>query len=65
MDLQIERREFYNLQRKRGESKLTAQEEARLIVEFLDKEGCHVEVNELYILDNLGNKTDRVIQSIL
>jgi hypothetical protein len=50
---------------KRGEVKLTDQEEARLIITYLDKQDCHVYVDKVYILDNLGNKTDRVIQSIL
>jgi len=65
MDLCLDRREFYNLQRKRGKAKLTSQEEAQPIVTFLDDRDCHVEVDEAYILDNLRNETDRVIQSIV
>lgn len=51
--------------RKRGKVKLLAQEEARLILNYLNDEGCHVEVDEVYLIDNLGNKADRVIQSIV
>ena len=65
MGLEIDRTKFYNLLRKREASSITDQEEAQLILHYLDSEGCHVEVDEVYILDNLGNKTDRVIQSIV
>ena len=45
--------------------KLSDQEEARLIITYLNDQGCHVFVDEVYVLDNLGNKTDRVIQCII
>jgi hypothetical protein len=63
--LEIERREFYNLWRKREEVKLLDQEEARLIITYLDGQGCHVFVDKQYVLDNLRNKTNRVILSII
>ena len=44
---------------------MTAQEEARAIITYLNDEGCHAFVDEQYVLDNLGNKTDRVILSII
>jgi uncharacterized membrane protein YvbJ len=65
MGLEIDRREFYNLLQKRGEVKLTDQEEIRVIITYLNDQSCHVFVDEQYVLDNLGNKTDRVILSII
>jgi hypothetical protein len=65
MGLEIERREFYNLIHKQGEMKLSNQEEACMIITYLNNQGCHVFINEVYILDNLGNKTDCVIQYII
>jgi hypothetical protein len=44
---------------------VTDQEEARIILTYLNNQGCHVFVNEVYVLDNLGNKTNRIIQCIL
>jgi hypothetical protein len=63
--LEIDRKEYYNLHRKEAEEKLTPQSEARMIITYLNDQGCHVFVNEQYVLDNLGNKTDRVIMSII
>lgn len=51
--------------RTRTEAKLSNQDEARLIITYLNDQGCHVYVDEVYILDNLGNKTERLIQCIL
>jgi hypothetical protein len=65
MGLRIDRKEYYNLVRKRSEGKVTDQEEARIILTYLNDQGCHVFVDEVYVLDNLGNKTDRIIQCIL
>jgi hypothetical protein len=65
MGLEVDRREYYNLHRQREETKLTPQQEARMIIAYLNDQNCHVHVDEVYILDNLGNKTDRIIQSIL
>lgn len=65
MGLEIDRKEFYNLLRTRTEAKLSNQDEARLIITYLNDQGCHVYVNEVYILDNLENKTKRLIQCIL
>jgi hypothetical protein len=65
MGLEIDRREFYNLHHKRGETRLITQEEAQLILNYLNDESYHVEVDKVYIRDNLGNKTNRVIQSII
>jgi hypothetical protein len=63
--LEIDRREFHNLLRIRGEVKLTNREEAQVIITYLSDQGCHVFVDEQYVLDNLRNKTDRVILSII
>jgi hypothetical protein len=60
MGLEFDRKELYNLQHKREETKLTPQEEARLVITHLDGQGCHVHVDEIYVLDNVGNKTNRV-----
>jgi hypothetical protein len=65
MGLEMTRMEWYNLLRKRSEGTLTHQEEARVILTYLSDQGCHVYVDEIYVIDNLGNKSDRVIQSIL
>jgi hypothetical protein len=61
MGLEIERKEFYNLWRKQGETKLSDQEEARIIITYLNDQGYYIFINEVYILNNLGNKTDRII----
>jgi hypothetical protein len=59
--LEIDRKECYNLVRKRSEGKVTDQEEARIILTYLNDQGCHVFVDEVYVLNNLGNKTNRII----
>jgi hypothetical protein len=65
MGLEIDRKEYYNLLRTRDTTKLTDQQEARVIITYLNDQGCHVFVDEQYILDHLGNKEDRVILSII
>jgi hypothetical protein len=43
---------------------LSDQEEARIALDYLESEGVHVEVNEMYILDTNGNRIDRIIDAI-
>ncbi len=57
MGLEISRTDFYNLLRKRDQVKLSDQEEARVVITYLDDHGSHVFVDEQYVLNNLGNRT--------
>jgi hypothetical protein len=49
MGLEIDRKEFYNLLRKRSEVNLTDQEEARMIITYLSHSGCYVFVDKSYV----------------
>jgi hypothetical protein len=64
MGLEIGKKEFYNLQRKEFACDLNDQEEARLLLEFLERIDVYVAVLDVYILDEQGNRADRVIECI-
>ena len=64
LGLEIDRKAFYNLQRKETQGHLSSQDEARLILTYLEQEGLHVEVDEAYTLNPDNTKKDRHIQAI-
>ena len=65
MGLELNRKAFYNLQRKEAEGQISSQEEALLILSYLEGENFHVEINEEYILDVDGKRLNRVIKDII
>jgi hypothetical protein len=64
LGLEIDRKAYYNLQRKETQGHLSSQDEARLILAYLEQEGLHVEVDESYTLHPDNTKKDRLIQAI-
>jgi hypothetical protein len=64
LGLQIDSTTFYNLQRKEMIGQLSDQEEARMLLQHLEGKNVHVAVDEEYILDGAGSRTDRVIRCI-
>jgi hypothetical protein len=62
--LELDRKTFYNLQRKDSDNQLTSQDEARLLLSYLDQEDLHVEIDEVYILGADNEKHNREIQAI-
>jgi len=62
--LELDRSTFYNLQRKDSAGSLLAQEEARLLLAYLDQPDLYVEVDEVYILDIHGQRQNREIYAI-
>jgi hypothetical protein len=53
--LEIRKKEFYNLQRKKFACDFNNQEEARLLLEFLERIDVYVVVLNVYILNKQGN----------
>lgn len=64
MGLELNRKTFYNLQRKETEGSLSDQEEARLVLVYLESQGFHVVVDEVYMYGPDGEKKDRIILTI-
>ncbi|RFU25262.1 hypothetical protein B7463_g11084, partial [Scytalidium lignicola] len=65
MGLTIGPKRYYNLIRKEQSQSLSPQEEALMLLQYLESRNVHVVVNEQYVLDERGNKTDRVIMCIV
>jgi hypothetical protein len=65
MGLELNRKAFYNLQRKEAEGQISSQEEALLILSYLEGENFQVKINEEYILDVDGKRLNRVIKDII
>ena len=63
-NLEIGRKEFYNLQRKEGKGTLTRQDELQLILQVLDQEGIHVHFRDEYTLNPEGERIGRVIKDL-
>src|SRR5436305_2822188 len=63
-NLEIGRKEFYNLQWKEGKGTLTRQDELQLILEVLDQEGIHVRFRDEYTLNPEGERIGRVIKDL-
>jgi MULE transposase domain len=61
--LEINRKKFYNLNRRDQQGQLTRQEELELILYTLKEEGVHPRVREEYIEEN-GIRTGRVIKDL-
>jgi len=65
LGLNIDRKAFYNLLRKEQANKMSAQEEAQMLLHHLESHNVHVVVDKQYIVDEEGNKKDRIIQYIV
>jgi hypothetical protein len=64
MDLELDRKAFYNLTRKESATVLSDQEQARMLLAYLEDHDYHLAVDEAYTLDLNGKKTDRIIVAI-
>ena len=64
LGLSIDQKRYYNLHRKEITFKLSNQEEAQMLLHYLNGRKVHVEVLEEYVLDGAGNKVNRVILCI-
>lgn len=53
-DLNIERKEYYNLTRREATKKLNSQEQLRLLLACLDQEDFRVRFHEVYTLNDQG-----------
>ena len=63
--LTIQPKQYYNLIRNENSHSLSPQEEALLLLHYLEsQEDVHVVVDELYVLNERGEKKDRVITCI-
>jgi hypothetical protein len=62
-DLYLGRKEFYNLQRKQSEGILTDVEEAKLIKEYVEDQGCLCDTLEIYYKGDDGRQ-ERIIKAI-
>ena len=65
MGLTIGAKQYYNLIRKEQSYSPSAQEEALMLLYYLESRNVHVVVDEQYILDERGVKKDRVIMCIV
>jgi hypothetical protein len=61
---EIDRKQFYNLLQKESKGSLTKQEELCLLLKILEDEGLHPRVREEYILNENGERTQRIIRDI-
>jgi hypothetical protein len=65
MGLTIDPNRYYNLVRKEQSNSLSPQEEAMMLLYYLESQSVHVVVDEQYVLDERGDKKDRVIMCIV
>jgi hypothetical protein len=65
MGLTIAPKQYYNLLRNEQAFKLSPQEEALLLLHYLESQNVHVVVDEQYVLDERGEKKDRLITCIV
>jgi len=63
--LTIQPKQYYNLIRNENSHSLSPQEEALLLLHYLESQEVHVVVDEQYVLDERGEKRDRVITCIV
>lgn len=63
--LTIAPKQYYNLLRNEQAFKLSPQEEALLLLHYLESQNVHVVVDEQYVLDERGEKKDRLITCIV
>lgn len=63
MGLELDRKSFYNLQRKESEGQLSSQEQARLLLDYLQHAGFHFEVDEVFTFNAAGDR-ERIILTI-
>jgi hypothetical protein len=65
LGLTIDANRYYNLIRKEQTRTLNPQEEALMLLHYLESWDVYVMVDEQYVLDEAGNKKDRVILCIV
>jgi len=65
MGLTIDPNRYYNLVRKEQSKSLSPQEEALMLLYYLESQSVHVVVDEQYVLNERGDKKDRVIMCIV
>jgi hypothetical protein len=65
MGLTIDPNRYYNLTRKERSHSLSPQEEALMLLYYLEARDVHVAIDKQYILDERGDKKDRVITCIV
>jgi hypothetical protein len=65
MGLTIDLKRYYNLVRKEQSQWLLPHEEALMLLYYLESRNVYVVVNEQYVLDERGDKKDRVIMCIV
>jgi hypothetical protein len=65
MGLTIDPNRYYNLVRKEQSKSLSPQEEAMMLLYYLESQSVHVVVDEQYVLNERGDKKDRVIMCIV
>jgi hypothetical protein len=65
LGLTIDANRYYNLMRKEQTRTLNPQEEALMLLHYLESWDVHVMVDKQYVLDKAGNKKDRVILCIV
>ena len=65
MGLTIAPKQYYNLLRNEQAFKLSPQEEALLLLHYLESQNVHVVVDKQYVLDERGEKKDRLITCIV
>ena len=64
LGLRMERKTFYNLERRQKNGKLTKQEELALIIEHLEEEHFRIRVNDEYIVNEKGARTSRTVKDL-
>jgi hypothetical protein len=65
MGLTIDPNQYYNLVRKEQSKSLSPQEEALMLLYYLESQSVHVVVDEQYVLNKRGDKKDQVIMCIV
>ena len=63
-DLELDRKIFYNFNRKEASKKLTPQEEMELIMHLLHEEGFHIRLKAEYTVGEDGTRTGRVVKAL-
>jgi hypothetical protein len=61
--LKIEQKEFYNLTRKEGNTKLSPQEELALLVGHLERYGYHPRTRDEYVVED-GVRKKKLVRDI-
>jgi hypothetical protein len=57
LGLSIDQKQYYNLMHRKQSYLLSPQEEALIVLHYLEAQDVYVVINKQYILDESGNKT--------